>query len=203
MSSEESNALTPELDLKVQEVAETVFNGMAPQTINRWIREIKRDYGIDVGYTKVKAKWLTPQDIDVLRQYQEGSLQSSSDVGDRSGQTNDDRFEGDIEEAADEGFQTFSKITDEADQELSKALAIRDQYVEDRAAIIAQEFHPDTIARDIMTRAISKIKTGGSESLGEVARGGMHRPFTRRVIEVEPIRSLNGTSQNLLESKQP
>ena len=198
MSSEDGNVITPELDLKVQEACDRVFGGVASQTVNRWIREIKRDYGIDVGYTKAKAKWLTPKDIDVLRQYQEGSLKSSDGQSDHS-QPQDDRFEGDIDEAADEGFQTFSKITDEADQELNKALAIRDQYVEDRAAIIAQEFHPDTIARDIMAKAISQIKTGGSESLGEVARGGMHRPFTRKVIAVEPIRSLPGTSQNLLE----
>lgn len=190
-----SETITPELDLKVSEAAEQVFK-VAPQTVNRWIREIKRDFNIVLGYEKAKAKWLRPKDIDVLRQYIEGSLKSS-DSNESTNEHVDDRS---VDEIGDEGFATFSTIADEADQELNRALAIRDQYVEDRAEIIAQEFHPDTVARDIMARAISKIKTGSSESLGEVARGGMHRPFVRRAIPVDPIRSLNGTSPKLLES---
>ena len=195
--SDDSQAIMPELDMKVSEAAVRCFNNVTPQTVNRWIREIARDYGIEVGYLKAGAKWLKPSDIEVLRKHQEGVL-GSQEINEESS----DRSK-DVSEAADQGFSTFSTIADEADRELSTALAVRDEFVKDRALIIAQEFSPDSIARDIMTRAIGMITKGGDESLGEVAKGGMFRKFQRREIETQTIRSLSAShSQSALPSGQ-
>ena len=196
MDSENLESITPELDVKVSEAASQYFNGVTPQTINRWIREILRDHGIEVGYMKGSAKWLRPQDIEVLRKYQEGALGSEVKKPDSSDRSDD------VSEAADQGFSTFSSIADEADRELSQALAIRDEYVKDRAAIVAAEFSPDSIARDILTTAIGLIKRTGDESLGEVARGGMYRTFQMKKIETKPIGSLPSHSPKLLHSGQ-
>lgn len=203
MDSENEKTLTAELDIKVLDAGERYFNGVKPQTINRWIREIARDYGISVGYTKAQARWLTPTDINVLREYQEGVLKSSKQDSCPNDYGNGYHPK-EVEEVGDEGFTTFSTIADQADEEISKALAIRDNFVEDRALIIAQEFSPNTIARDILTKAISKIEQGSRESLGEIAKGGMHRQFRRTTITVEPIRSLRGVvSPMSLESSPP
>ena len=199
--TENIEAITAELDCKVSEAAAAYFNGVTAQTVNRWIRECKRDYQIEVGYMKAGARWLTPKDIDVLRKHQEDLLGSEKDSQSKS-EDSSDRSK-DVSEAADQGFNTFSSIAEEADRELSTALAVRDEFVKDRALIIAQEFSPDSIARDIMTQAIGMITKGGDESLGEVAKGGMFRRFQRRDIETQPIRSLSAShSQSALPSGQ-
>ena len=197
-----SDSVLTEIDISVENASEQIFK-CTPQTLNRWCREIERDYPpLKVGYIKGKARWLRPIDIENIRKYKEGVLEPPE-----SSQQSSEEYQHDdrgVEEAADEGFLTFSTIADQADEEISKALAIRDNFVEDRAEIIALEFSPNTIARDILTKAIDKIEKGTRESLGEIAKGGMHRQFRRKTIPVEPIRSLKGsTSPRSLESSPP
>lgn len=169
-------SVASEIDLKVVEVATEKFK-VKPQTLNRWIREVYRDFGITIGYMQQGGRWLTPHDIDVLRQYQEGTLGQGQN--DPSVVSQDDRS---VEEVGDQGFVTFSQIADETDRQINQALDVRDSYVADRSLVLAQHFHPDTIAKDILQRAIQTIERGGNDSLGEIVQGGMYRSFHRTTM---------------------
>lgn len=163
-------AIDADIDLKVQDVAELF--GTTPQTVNRWVRTILAKHKIDLGYFIEGARWLRPNDINILRKFREGAL--DADEGEEV-QDNGDR----VTQTADEAYQGFSAVTKRIDDQINRALDLRDNYALDRGRLLGQALNPDSIMADILKVAAQTSSGEGSEDLGELTEGAMVKPFRR------------------------